>query len=125
MSSGRLQMSMLSGLRMSETKAGVMPTGLIMIVSTAPLSTNIFSMKPHCCVSARQLSCETSCDLASWLVCLTVISTCLLEVQVIVCGWNPERSMMKLTVRKQHSSGLYASLKFHCENVQAHVFLLI
>lgn len=41
MSSGRLQMSMLSGLRMSETKAGVMPSGLIMIVSTAPLSTNI------------------------------------------------------------------------------------
>lgn len=55
MSSGRLQMSMLSGLRMSETKAGVMPSGLIMIVSTAPLSTSILVRNPI--VVSQQGSC--------------------------------------------------------------------
>lgn len=45
-SSGRLQMSTLSSLRLSETKAGVVPSGLIMIVSMAQLSTSILAGKP-------------------------------------------------------------------------------
>lgn len=46
MSSGRPQMSMLSGLRVGETKVRVVPSGLIMIVKMAPLSTNILAGNP-------------------------------------------------------------------------------
>lgn len=77
MSSGRLQMSTLSGLRVGETNLGVVRSGLIMIVRVAPLSTNI-SVRNYR-VSARQPSCEMSSDLALWHVCLTVMSTCLLQ----------------------------------------------
>lgn len=46
MSSGRLQTSMLSSLRVGETNIGVVPSGLIMIVRMAPLSTDIFAGNP-------------------------------------------------------------------------------
>lgn len=39
-------MSMLSGLRVGETKVRVVPSGLIMIVKMAPLSTNILAGNP-------------------------------------------------------------------------------
>lgn len=95
MLSGRLQMSMLLSLRVGETKVRVVPSGLIMIVRMAPLSTNISA--PLLCPIARQPSCETSCDFALWFLCLTVIPTCLLEVKGIVCGKDLELSIMKLT----------------------------
>lgn len=86
-------MSMLSGLRVGETEAGAMPNGLIMIVSAAPLSTNILAGHPIVVSQQKQLSREASCDLALWLACLTEMSTCLQEIRVIVCSWNPEMSV--------------------------------
>lgn len=63
MSSGRLQMSMLSGLGAGETEGGVVPSGLIMKVGTAPFSTSNLADKPSC------LSETVKCDLDHLPVC--------------------------------------------------------
>lgn len=122
MSSGRLQMSMLSSLRVGETGVGVVPSGLIMTVRVAPLSTDISA---HCCVSVRQPSCETSADLAMRLVCLTVISTCLLEVQTIVCGKILEPSVTKLYRQETFRGKVHTALIFHIHSETICLYIIV
>lgn len=118
--SGRLEMIMLSSLRLGETTVGVVPSSLIMIVRLPPLSTNILARNPivvsqqgsHLVKRAVYCACHIS-DLFVIQLCgldvLTVIPTCLLEIQVIVCGRNLQLSIMKPTDRRRNWRGCNTS----------------